>query len=387
MRRLHISCRKRQKCGTKFNLGFSQNVLQTSEIIDSPTTRLTPLRCRLLLALLLTAGFFAHLFYLTHNCPVDLSGDEAQYWDWSRRLGLSYYSKGPLIAYIIRASCAIFGDNMPAVRFPALLLGAGTSLITYLLTLKLFRSDRLALGAVLLNHLVPLFIGGSLLMTIDSPLFFCWGLATYLAAIAIFDAKRWPWPLIGLVVGIGALGKYAMLLWLPILGASLLFDEANRRILRSAGPWIACAFALLCMTPVIIWNQQHNWVTLRHVAHQTGATGGAFSPMNILSLFGAQIGLVGPPLAVLMIAAIVQVIRNRRVDRRGFFLASIGLGFFTFNLLASFHAKVEPNWPAPAFFTLTILTARFLGGHGADGSTPRSCWASSSCRSRMIHRF
>jgi len=35
---------------------------------------------------------------------------------------------------------------------------------------------------VLLNHLVPMFIAGSLLMTIDSPLFFCWGLATWLTA-------------------------------------------------------------------------------------------------------------------------------------------------------------------------------------------------------------
>ena len=40
-------------------------------------------------------GFLGHLHYLTHDCPVDLSGDEAHYWDWSRQLDLSYYSKGP----------------------------------------------------------------------------------------------------------------------------------------------------------------------------------------------------------------------------------------------------------------------------------------------------
>src|SRR3954451_13425320 len=92
---------------------------------------LTPAVCRLLFALLVAAGFLGHLYYLHHDCPIDLSGDEAQYWDWSRQLDLSYYSKGPLVAYIIRASCAIFGDNMPAVRYPALLLGALTQLITY----------------------------------------------------------------------------------------------------------------------------------------------------------------------------------------------------------------------------------------------------------------
>src|SRR5690348_4567993 len=97
---------------------------------------LTPFRCRLILVLVLLAGFASHVRYLNHDCPIDLSGDEAQYWDWSRHLDLSYYSKGPLIAYIIRASCNLYGDTMPAVRYPALLIGVATSIITYLLTRK-----------------------------------------------------------------------------------------------------------------------------------------------------------------------------------------------------------------------------------------------------------
>src|SRR4051794_31937904 len=166
---------------------------------------LTPPWCRTILALVLALGFLSHVRYLTHDCPIDLSGDEAQYWDWSRQLDLSYYSKGPLVAYIIRASCAIFGDTMPAVRYPALVFSIGTSLVTYLLTRKLFRSERLALGAVLLNPVAPMFVAGSILMTIDPPMFFCWALATYFAARAIFDDRAAFWPLGGLAVGVGFL--------------------------------------------------------------------------------------------------------------------------------------------------------------------------------------
>src|SRR3954470_7001532 len=116
---------------------------------------LTPAVCRAIFAGLLVFGIVGHIRYLVNNCPLGLSGDEAQYWDWSRQLGLSYYSKGPLVAYIIRASCWLFGaETMWAVRMPALVLATGTGLVTYLLTLKLFRSDRLALGAVLLNAMV-----------------------------------------------------------------------------------------------------------------------------------------------------------------------------------------------------------------------------------------
>ncbi|HEY7088762.1 MAG TPA: glycosyltransferase family 39 protein, partial [Tepidisphaeraceae bacterium] len=183
---------------------------------------LSPLRCRLIFVLLLLFGFVGHLIYL-HNCPIDLAGDEAQYWDWSRNLDWSYYSKGPLVAYLIRASCSIFGETMPAVRYPALVIGAATSLVIYLLTRKLFGSDRLALGATLLFHIVPMFIAGSVLMTIDPPMFLCWALATYFASFAIFDGKRWMWWLVGVAIGVGFLAKYATFLWfLGLFGFLLL---------------------------------------------------------------------------------------------------------------------------------------------------------------------
>src|SRR4028118_733678 len=97
---------------------------------------LAPARGRRILAAVLLLGFLGHLHYLTHDCPIDLSGDEAHYWDWSRDLDLSYYSKGPLVAYIIRASCAVFGDVMWAVRLPALVLSVGTGLRTSLMARK-----------------------------------------------------------------------------------------------------------------------------------------------------------------------------------------------------------------------------------------------------------
>src|SRR3954465_5995367 len=175
---------------------------------------LTPGVCRLIFAGVLLFGLVSHVRYLTHDCPIDLSGDEAHYWDWSRHLDISYYSKGPMVAWLIRASCSMFGDTMPAVRFPALLLAVGSSICTYWLTLRLFKSDRIALGAVLLNHLVPMFVAGSVLMTIDPPFFFSWGLATCFAVKAIFDEKKWAWIAMGIAIGLGFWAKFTELYWL-----------------------------------------------------------------------------------------------------------------------------------------------------------------------------
>jgi undecaprenyl-diphosphatase len=323
---------------------------------------LTPIRCRLILVAVLALGFFGHVRYLNHDCPIDLSGDEAQYWDWSRQLDLSYYSKGPLVAYLIRASCAIFGETMPAVRYPALVLGVATSIVTYLLTRKLFGSERLALGTVLLFHIVPLFVAGSVLMTIDPPMFFCWALATYLAAIAAFDDKRWIWVFVGIVIGIGFLAKYATLLWFVGLFGFLMFDSPQRKLWVAS---IAVLVASLFTIPVVIWNYQHDWVSFRHVAKQTGAAAVSFMPLNFLEFIAGQLGAVGPTLAVLVVAAIVYAVRGAHSgadpDRpKLLMLAWIGLSFLALNALTSLRTKVQLNWPAPAYFTLVILTAYFL---------------------------
>jgi 4-amino-4-deoxy-L-arabinose transferase-like glycosyltransferase len=233
---------------------------------------LTPWRCRLIFAVLMVLGFVGHLWYLRHDCPIDLSGDEAQYWDWSRALDWSYYSKGPLVAYIIRASTELTGSNqMWAVRLPALLFAVATSVLTYWLTRRLFKSDRLALGVVLLTHLVPMFVAGSLLMTIDPPYFFCWGLASAFLALATIEEKRWAWIGVGLALGVGTLAKYGMLIWPVGMVCFLLIDPWSRKWLKTPWPWVAVGIGLLFLTPPVVWNVKHHWVTIKHVAKQTGA--------------------------------------------------------------------------------------------------------------------
>ena len=118
-------------------------------------------RIAALLLVLASAGL--HLGYLAYQCPLNLAPDEAHYWDWSRHLDLSYYSKGPLVAYLIRASCAVAGplscqltgSEMLAVRLPAVLCGSLLLLSLYVLTLQVYRSARLGLLVQAARHRRP----------------------------------------------------------------------------------------------------------------------------------------------------------------------------------------------------------------------------------------
>src|SRR5438132_13829352 len=103
---------------------------------------------------------------LTLLATADLEFDEAHYWMWSQRLEPAYFSKGPGVAFAIRASTIIFGNNEFGVRFFSPLLGASTSLLLFYLGRRMFNASA-ALGAGVGLNATPIFNFGAFLMTID----------------------------------------------------------------------------------------------------------------------------------------------------------------------------------------------------------------------------
>src|SRR5262245_55696760 len=180
-------------------------------------------------AALIILASVLQILYLTHDCPLDLAPDEAHYWDWSRHLDWSYYSKGPLVALLIRGSCALFGpwseavcgSPMVAVRLPAVLCGGLLLASLYVLTVQTLRSERLAAAVAALACTLPPVAAGSSLMTIDAPFTACWGWALVAGHRAAVRGSAWAWPVAGLLVGAGTLAKYTMVLWLPSMALFL----------------------------------------------------------------------------------------------------------------------------------------------------------------------
>lgn len=56
------------------------------------------------------------LLYMIWLSPYTLAEDEAHYWEWSRHLDWSYYSKGPGVSWVIALSTGLFGHSEWAVR-------------------------------------------------------------------------------------------------------------------------------------------------------------------------------------------------------------------------------------------------------------------------------
>jgi len=292
--------------------------------------------------------------------PLDLSPDEAHYWDWSRRLDLSYYSKGPLIAYMIALGRTVFGNTVLGVRVGAVVLSVLDSIVLFALVRKMF-DEKTALVSALLFQCIPLYATYSVIMTIDAPFTFFWILSLYITWI-ITDRRehglktRWHWALLGVTVGLGLLAKYTMAFFCLCTLIYVLTHEKLREYLRKPYPYMAFAVSLVVFSPVLIWNAGHDWVTFRHTAgHAHLSDGFVLSPRHFFEFIGSQLGVVTPLLFIMMWTAIARL----RKDGRGRFLMWFSLPVFAFFLLKSIQGKVQANWAMPAYITGIIAFAYY----------------------------
>ncbi len=327
--------------------------------------------------ILLLGGALLHVWYLIADCPLDLSGDEAHYWEWSRHLDWSYYSKGPLVAYIIAAGRVLFGglsqqllgNEVLAIRGPAVLLSVGTGLGLFVLVNQTLRSSRLALAAVAITFTIPILAVGAILLTIDAPLSFCHIWALVACHRGLHTGRLWPWLIAGVLIALGILAKYTMVLIFPIVGLAILCEPQWRKYVPRLGPWLALAIGTLGFVPILIWNAQHNWVSFRHVAGQAGVSGGrAIFPLGPLEMLGGQLAVVGPLWLLMMFGAVWNAIRalqpqpsehHTAADTRLLLIAT--LAPWCLFVAFSFITKIQPNWPVLAVFpgiALMLLALR-----------------------------
>jgi undecaprenyl-diphosphatase len=316
-------------------------------------------RAGLVVAGVLAALTGLRLAYLLWG-GLDLSPDEAHYWEWSRRLDLSYYSKGPLVAYLIAGLTRVFGTSAFGIRLGAVGLSVLGAWALYRLGRELFGRPEPGVLAVVGLQLTPLVWAGSLLTTIDSPFVVAWTLGLWAAHRALTGGGAGAWFLLGLGVGVGSLAKYAMLFALPGLALYLWLAPARRPALRSPGPVLALVTALVALAPVLVWNARVGWVSARHVASQ--GRGGGFAPENLGEFLGSQLLVLTPLVAGLLGWGLWVGVREGLVRRREpyRFLLAFAVPVLGTYLAIGLQGKVQANWAAAAYPPLALATAGLL---------------------------
>ena len=289
---------------------------------------------------------------------VDLYFDESQYWAWAQDLAFGYFSKPPLIAWIIAAAEGVCGSGEACLRSPAPLFYFAMAVVIYVAARDLYGS-RTAFWAGLTAALAPGITFSTRIISTDVPLLFFWSVAL-LAYLRLRRGGGWGWALLlAVAFGLGILAKYAMVYFLACAIIAGLIDRDSRALLRGAKLWTAVAIGALFFVPNLIWNLGHGLSTMVHTGSNIAGRGAVFDVEDAVEFIAAQFGVGGPVVfgTLLILAARVRAPFVTGDDR---VMLAFSVPILAVIALLAFVTDAKANWAATAFVSAFIVTTAVL---------------------------
>ncbi len=266
----------------------------------------------------------------------------------SRKLALSYFDHPPLHQWIVHGFVVIFGESH-AARLPFVAINIATSIALYGLTRRLFDA-RAALFAVLAFNASGYFLtlpDGYIMP--DAPLLLClatgvWAIAEILYGPPGREGRLWL--LAGLCLGLAGLAKYsAIFAPLGLLGF-LISSPQHRRWLGDPRSYLAGALSLAIVSPALIWNAEHHWVSFAFQTNRA-ATGFRLDGRALAAIFeglGAQLASLTPWVALPVLCGLWRARRGDADSGRRLLLWLAGPPVVYFALIPLLGQRAIPHW-------------------------------------------
>ncbi|MFT6772333.1 MAG: hypothetical protein ACJA1L_000037 [Paracoccaceae bacterium] len=303
--------------------------------------------------------------------------DEAQYWVYGEAFDYGYFSKPPLVAWLIRGATDVLGNSLFALRLFAPLSHLAVGALVYAIGARLYGA-RIGFWAAAFYTAGPGVVVSAMLMTTDPVMMIGWGIAMYAFLRAVeptapVRGARPPmpprlgwWALAGLGLGAGMMAKYtAAAVVIGALGYLRLSVEQRHGAGRR-GPLLALGLALAVLSPNLIWNATHGFATITHLGDnaEIGTSGPWLRPGKLLEFLGAQLAVIGPVAAVAggvgLLAPIWRPALRR--DWRWRFLAWFAAPLLALMTVQALRAGANANWAAPAWIAGCVIAAQLMDG-------------------------
>ena len=289
---------------------------------------------------------------------IPFGNDEAYYWDWGRAPQLSYFDHPPMVSWIAWAGEHLWPFDRPFLA-GRLLIPIGhfaATLLLYEITKKLSRRP-LTRGQnasfVLVTQFIPAFsLGGIMLMPdIGLILFATCGLYLILSIFRETKLSIGHGLAMGLSFGLAGASKYhAALIAAGSLG--YLFWCRRGSILRDFGFWVTTiVVGLATVSPVLIWNAEHQWVSFLFQGSR-GFSGGGFAILPALRTLLGELIFLGPAFL-----AIFYYFRSRIGFKNEIipFLLWSSLPMLGLLKIFSFTSQTLPHWSMPSFWLMAPI--------------------------------
>jgi 4-amino-4-deoxy-L-arabinose transferase-like glycosyltransferase len=273
---------------------------------------------------------------------VPLSGDEAYYWEWSRRLAAGYVDHPPAVAWLI-ALFSWAGRSPFAVRIGFVLCGLGSALFAGAAATALSGRRDAGAHAMLAVSLAPLLFVSFGMAQPDAPYLLAWSCALYCAAGAVRQRGLWWYAALGVALGAGLLSRFFG--WALIAG--IIAWLASSGYARRGGILACCTLTALVGLPFFIWNATHGWATF--VFSLAGRHATVWRPDRPLLLFLLGFAAFSPALWWAALRALRPPAHP--------LLRWTGAPLSVLLFVLAVHERVEIDWFVGPFLSLAIAAA------------------------------
>lgn len=290
---------------------------------------------------------------------------ESYYFRGALSPSLSYFDQPPLFFWLSSFMIKIFGLSNLTLRFPAVLLFAGTSWLLFLITRKLFNANA-GFWAVLMMNLSAVFtIPVATWFQPDAPLMFFWLWATYFIVQLLMpdkDAKPRTkgqeyglWTLVGILMGLATLSKYHVLFLFVGVLMFIIANKNQRRWLTHGGPYLAVFITILIASPILWWNAHNNWVSFAFQGSRAVSDGKfVLHPEWFIRSFIGQACWILPWIWVPVMGQLIKAFKMRNTSQPYSFVlwtSVLPIVFFTVITLWA-DLQYHFHWQAPGYLML-----------------------------------
>jgi Dolichyl-phosphate-mannose-protein mannosyltransferase len=294
---------------------------------------------------------------------IGLGNDEVYYVTYAQHLQWNYFDHPPMVALWIRLSTfnLLLQQYELFVRLGAILSAAGATWLLYK-TASLLHSARAGWLAALLytGSVYAAVIAGTFILP-DSPqmLFWCWALYLLAKITTGKENSVVLWLLFGLAAGLCIMSKiHGVFIWAG-LGLYILFYKRNW--LKLPQVYLAFLLTLLVISPIFVWNWQHDFITWRFHSQRVEVQQFSFNKDGFLREIAGQLLYNNLFVVCIVIAALVAYKKRKQALPPGagvYLLIGVPM-ILLLTGIAAFRDTL-PHWSGPAWCTLLLPAAVWM---------------------------
>lgn len=296
-------------------------------------------------------------------CSIELSSVEVYYWALSQKLQWNYFDHPPIVAWLIRLTTAnLLFHNELFVRLGAIIASATCTWLIFKIG-TVINNLKTGWYAALLytSSLYSSVIVGTFILP-DSPQMVFW-LSGILLLIKILRSTAYDqkanllWCLFGLMSGLCTMSKvHGVFLWFGVILYVLLID---RSWLKYRGIYLSAVVTLIIISPIIIWNIQHDFVSYKFHSSRVSLTGAGVNLKVFIKELLTEVFINNPVNFFLICSNLLLALKGKLpVDKKNIqLLLFCSLPLIVILLFISLFREVLPHWPGPAYTCLLILPA------------------------------